>query len=249
MSLPTKSWPRASKDWITWVDKLSPHFQGHWESLGIVQFIKLTKVSVTHNLDLMSTALRFWSKDLNSFIFPFDPTSIMRDISIFTGLPVEGLEVVCLLDVHDPSLSHLEVSSTSQTSYSFVIRKWRTSTGVPSTTEHIESMWVLLYCFVFFPHSNKPSMEYLPLARAPAIRRPYALGTILLASLYQSMGKYVSGIPYKRVGGALWFVQIWLFAYFLELSGVDSFSSMFLGLSAAQSIRIISSAFLSSFFP
>ena len=84
-------------------------------------------------------------------------------------------------------------------------------------------------------------MEYLPLARALAIGRPYALGTILLASLYQSMGKYLSELPYHRVGGTLWFVQIWLFAYFLELSGVDSFPSMSLGLSAAQSIRTISS--------
>ena len=66
-------------------------------------------------------------------------------------------------------------------------------------------------------------MEYLPLARALAIGRPYALGTILLASLYQSMGKYVSEIPYQRVGGALWFVQIWLFANFPRLPGVDSF--------------------------
>ena len=41
-------------------------------------------------------------------------------------------------------------------------------------------------------------MEYLPLAKALAIGQPYALGTILLASLDQSMGKYV--------GGALWFV-------------------------------------------
>ena len=46
-------------------------------------------------------------------------------------------------------------------------------------------------------------MKYLPLARALAIGRPYALGTILLASLYQSMGKYVSELPYQRVGGAL----------------------------------------------
>ena len=80
-------------------------------------------MSITLDLDLMSTT--FWSKDLNSFIFPFDPTSItLRDISIFTGLPVEGLEAVCLLDVHDPLLPHFEVSSTSQTSYSSAIRKW-----------------------------------------------------------------------------------------------------------------------------
>ena len=59
MSLPAKSWPRASEDWITWVDKLSPHFQERWESLGIAQFIKLTKVNVTLDLDFMSIALRF----------------------------------------------------------------------------------------------------------------------------------------------------------------------------------------------
>ena len=68
MALPAKSWPKAFEDWITWVDKLSPHFQGHWESLGIAQFIKLTKVRVTLDLDLMSTALRFWYKGFESLI-------------------------------------------------------------------------------------------------------------------------------------------------------------------------------------
>ena len=206
-------------------------------------------MSVTLDLNLMSTALRFWSKDLNSFIFLFGPTSItLRNISIFIGLPVEGSEAVCLLDAHDPLLPHLEDSSTSQTSYSPAIRKWQTSTGVPSTPVHIEFLWVLLFRFVFLPHSGKPSIEYLPMAKALAIGRPYALGTILLASLYQSMGKYVSEIPYQRVGGVLWFIQIWLFAYFPELSDVDSFPSMSLGLSATQSIRTISSNSLSSFF-
>ena len=84
-------------------------------------------------------------------------------------------------------------------------------------------------------------MKYLPLVSSLAIGWPYALGTILLASLYQSMGKDVSEIPYQRVGGALRFVYIWLFVYFPKLSGVDSFPSMSLGLSAAQSIRTISS--------
>ena len=116
---------------------------------------------------------------------------------------------------------------------------------VPSTTEHIEFMWVLLCRFVIFPHADEPSMEYLPLARALVIRWPYDLGTILLTSLYQSMGKYVSKTPYQRVESIHWFVQIWLFAYFLELSGADSFPSMSLGLSVAQ---FISSASLSIFF-
>ena len=164
-------------------------------------------MSITHDLNLMSTALRFWSKDLKSFLFSISPASITtRDISIFTRLLIEGLEAVFLQDVHDSSLPHLEVSSTSQTSYSSTIRKWRTFTRIPSIKEHIESLWVLLFCFVFFPHSGKPSMEYLPLARALAIGRPYALGTIFMASLYQAKGKYVTEVPYDRVGEALWFV-------------------------------------------
>ena len=90
-------------------------------------------------------------------------------------------------------------------------------------------------------------MEYLPLARAFSIGRPYALGTIIWASLYQSVGKYVSEIPYQRVRGSFWFVRIWLFAYFSELLGADSFPSMSLGLSVAQSIRTLSSYSLSFF--
>ena len=166
-------------------------------------------MSVTLDLDLMSTALRFWSKGLNSFHFPFGLVSIMmRDISTLTGLHVEGSEAVCLLDVHDPSLPHLKVSSPSQTSYSSAIQKWRTSTGASSTIEHMEFLWVLLCLLVFYPHSGKPSMEHLPLARALTIGWPYALGTIFLASLYQDIGKYVTEIPYHRVGGAPWFVHI-----------------------------------------
>ena len=91
-------------------------------------------------------------------------------------------------------------------------------------------------------------MEYLPLPRALAIGRPYTLGTIFLASLYQAMGKYVTEVPYHRVGRALWFVQTWLFAYFPELLGADSFPSMSLDLNAVQSIRTISTDSLSSFF-
>ena len=91
-------------------------------------------------------------------------------------------------------------------------------------------------------------MKYLPLAMALTIGLPYALGTLFLASLYQAISKYVIEVTYHRVGGALWFVQVWIFEYFLKLSGVDSFPSISFGLSVAQSIRTISTNFLSSFF-
>ena len=51
-------------------------------------------------------------------------------------------------------------------------------------------------------------MEYHPLAKALALSRPYELGTILLALVYQVMSKYVSNEPYHRVSGTLWFVQM-----------------------------------------
>ena len=49
-------------------------------------------------------------------------------------------------------------------------------------------------------------MDYLPLAKTLALGQLYALGTLLLASIYQAMSKYVFDEPYHRVGGALWFV-------------------------------------------
>ena len=57
-----------------------------------------------------------------------------------------------------------------------------------------------------FPTFGKLTMEYLPLMKTLTSGWPYDLGTLLLASIYQAMSKYVSDEPYHRVGGALWFV-------------------------------------------
>ena len=90
-------------------------------------------------------------------------------------------------------------------------------------------------------------MEYLPLAKTLALGRPYALGTLLLASVYQAMSKYVSYKPYHRVGGTLWFVQMWLFAYFLEFSDRESTSYKTLRLQVVHSLRTIPSNDFMSF--
>ena len=72
--------------------------------------------------------------------------------------------------------------------------------------EHVEFLWVLLCQYVFFPSSGKPAMEYLPLAKTLALGRPYTLGTLSFASIYQPMSKYVFDKPYYKVGSAIWFV-------------------------------------------
>ena len=114
--------------------------------------------------------------------------------------------------------------------------------------EHVDFLWVLLCRYVFFPSSRKPAMEYLPLAKTLSLGRPYALGTLLLASVYRATSKYVSDEPYHKVGGALWLAQMWFFAYFLELSDREPTFYKTLGLHVAHSLRMMPSDDLMSFF-
>ena len=111
-----------------------------------------------------------------------------------------------------------------------------TSLGIPYAIEHVEFLWVLLCRYVFFLNSGKLAMDYLPLAKTLALGRPYALGTLLLALIYQAMSKYLSDKPYHRVGGVLWFVKLWLFAYFLDLSNREPTSYKSLGLHTVHSL-------------
>ena len=114
-------------------------------TLGIERFIHLTIVTTSLDVELMSVTLKLWSKSINYFLLPFGPISItLRDITILMGLPIRGADALCLLDIQDSSLPAIEVSSTTQNSYFVIIRKWHDVTGVPSTAEHAEFLWVLL---------------------------------------------------------------------------------------------------------
>ena len=55
--------------------------------------------------------------------------------------------------------------------------------------ELVEFLWVLVCRCVFFPTFEKLAMKYLPLAKTLALGQSYALGTLLLASVYQAMCK------------------------------------------------------------
>lgn len=72
--------------------------------MGITKFDKLTLVNISLELDLMSIVLKLWKKKMNSLV-PFGLTSItLRDIVIFIGVPIFGIDVLGLFNVHDHSL-------------------------------------------------------------------------------------------------------------------------------------------------
>ena len=91
-------------------------------------------------------------------------------------------------------------------------------------------------------------MEYLPLAKTLSLSWPYVLGTLLLASVYQAMSKYVFDEPYHKVGGALWFVQMWFFAYFPKFSNREPTSYKTLELHVMHSLCKMQSDDLMSLF-
>lgn len=135
-----------SDKWVAWVGKLSPHFKIAWISLRIDSFIEITLVNSTLDFDLMSTMLRFWSRSVNSFLFPFDLTSMtLQDVSILTSLPLTSDDMLGLVE-QDYSLTPTTiVSCTTHTSYVVAIRKWENVYGVSSTLEHVEFLW---FCFI-----------------------------------------------------------------------------------------------------
>ena len=173
-----KSWLRASDGWVAWITRLSSHFTRLWIALGIERFIHLTII----NISLACVALKLCFKSINYFLLPFGPISIsLRDIIVLTGLPIRGADESCLLDIQDSSLLAIEVSSTTQTSYSSTIWNWHDVIEIQSTTKHVEFLWALLCRYVFFFNFGKPAMEYLPIGKTLALGRPYTLGTLLLA--------------------------------------------------------------------
>ena len=61
------------------------------------------------------------------------------------------------------------------------------------------------------------------------------------------MSKYVYDEPYHRVSGALWFLQMWVFAYFPKLLDRKPTSYKTLGLHVTHSLRTMPSDNLMSF--
>lgn len=152
----------------------------------------------------MSVVMKFWSRSLYS-IFPSGLILTLRDISIVTDLPLIGNDSLGRLE-NDLSLPSTTGSSTTYTSYIITIRHWVVSTRVPTVTEHVKLLWVLICRFIFFPNLGKPTMKISFFGQGFSCVAVFCQGIILLTSIYHALNRYIVEVPYHKVGGALWFV-------------------------------------------
>ena len=106
---------------------------------------------------------------------------------------------VCLID--ESKYVETNISSRTYDTYPKVVSHYLPLTGEPSAEEHITFLWVLICKYIFYPSSARPSMEYLPLAKALVHGDHIALGCVFLGSLYSNLRKTVSREPFHYLGG------------------------------------------------
>ena len=121
-------------------------------------------------------------------------TVTLLDVFMLIGLLILGNDMVCLI-------KDSPITPRSYDSYSSLINIVRH--GEPTFDEHVDFLWVLLYKFIFFPPSAKPTLEYLPLAYALAEGEYYALGSILLGKFYFNLGRCLKE-PFGYINGSVW---------------------------------------------
>ncbi|KZV21476.1 hypothetical protein F511_08241 [Dorcoceras hygrometricum] len=218
-----KSWPHVSGQWVEWVERLQPHFGEQWKSQGLWNLIEMSKVGMSRQSVLFDCMLRFWSPASNAFLFSWGPMSpTLYDVYLFTGLPLVGPDSPYLID--DPSAPKLAHLRYCFPSYRAMVIQYEACPDVPSVTEHVMFLWVLVCQYLFCPISGKPSAEYLPLACSLSTGRIYNLGAMLLGSFYQGMNSCVANNPLSRLGGVSWLLQVWAAAYFSKIFSVPTSS-------------------------
>ncbi|WCJ29192.1 hypothetical protein M5689_010840 [Euphorbia peplus] len=83
-----------------------------------------------------------------------------------------------------------------------------------SDDDHIYFLWILLYHFVFEPLGGRFIVDVFMIAKTLAVSQALALGTILLANMYQRLSRTVTEEPLPRLRGGVWLFQMWLLTCF-----------------------------------
>ncbi|KAK2420536.1 serine/threonine-protein phosphatase 7 long form protein [Trifolium repens] len=211
-----RSAPVVSEGYLKWLNKVEKQYATFWKDSGIFDLIQLSREGPKYNAEMLIAALHFWENSTNTFHLKAGMmTPTLFDVAAITGLRPTG-------PTFDPKYTtvnhHFDFKVLS---FSGFLKTFHdTSDEDVSFEEHIAFLTYWLSHFVLCTSSLQVVKRLVPLAIMIHQGLDVALGRLILASLYDSLGqasdmlKKIDKGSQLAFSGPIWLLQLWLNATF-----------------------------------
>jgi hypothetical protein len=204
-----------NKHYLPWLDRVEKEYKEYWQSYGIYDLIQLSRYDPQYQPELLIATMHFYEKSTNTFQFPCGMmTPTLLDVSALTGLRPLG-------ETFDPANTSENIDfDYDDLSFTKYIAKHHKDKGEVSNIEHVAFLTLWLSHYVFCSRSLQIAKMFVPMAIQIHEGRPFSLGKLILAVLYESIGAACDEIKRSQggstflVAGPMWLLQMWLCATF-----------------------------------
>jgi hypothetical protein len=166
--------------------------------------------------------MNFFEKSTNTFQFKCRMmTPTLLDVAAITGLRPNG-------ETFDPTKTskNIELVYKENTFSKFISENKGKGGEEVSDIEHVAFLTLWLSHYVFCPKSIQVARMFIPMAIQIHEGRNFALGRLLLATIYEAIGNSCDDIKASKEGtpflvsGPIWLLQLWLNATFETKMGL-----------------------------
>ena len=139
------------------------------------------------------------------------------DVSAMLSLPIEGIPIHHEMKCTQYSTIDLDTNG-STLGYTRFMQKHKKHFDDVITFKEETCFYLFWLCkFLINSPLKRIITYYLPIAIALANKHKLALAPFFLGSVYRSMFLFTNE-PKDSIGGPLWFIQLWAYAYFPQLA-------------------------------
>ncbi|GAU51698.1 hypothetical protein TSUD_415080 [Trifolium subterraneum] len=221
-----RSAPSTNAAYIKWLDKVQAKKDHFWRRHNLFDLIQLSREEPNFHTEMIIAALHFWERSTCTFHFKMGMmTPTLFDIAAIIGLRPIG-------PTFNPKYVSPEFSFDyeNMTFSNFIQDHHITKSDEVSDEEHIAFLTYWLSHFIFCTESLHVVKRLVPMAIQIHEGKDFAFGKLILATLYDSLGKGSDALKKAEKGsdalkkaekgtklkltGPMWFLQLWLNATF-----------------------------------
>ena len=140
------------------------------------------------------------------------------DVCHLLGFPVDG-EIITHLIEDDPTFTPGKYDSLYS---AFIDREFKDSAQV-TDREPFCCILFWLCKFVFCVLSSRITYEFVSIAKSLALGNKLALASYFLGHVYKVYNDLADNPSNSNIGGPMWFIQMWILAYFKEFHRFTTF--------------------------